>query len=93
MTIEESVFYDRTGFPGVIGCLDGTHVEIVKPKRHGEVNCLDVVKCCKHDYKWLKWCEPEMELVITVKAMIDLIIKAVLYICFRSTLTERKPIV
>lgn len=24
-------FYDRTGFPGVIGCVDGTHIKIVAP--------------------------------------------------------------
>lgn len=24
-------FYNRTGFPGVIGCVDGTHVNIVRP--------------------------------------------------------------
>ncbi|XP_065087445.1 putative nuclease HARBI1 [Ochlerotatus camptorhynchus] len=24
-------FYEKTGFPGVIGCVDGTHVRIVKP--------------------------------------------------------------
>lgn len=25
-------FYEKTGFPGVIGCVDGTHVNIFKPK-------------------------------------------------------------
>lgn len=24
-------FYEKTGFPGVIGCVDGTHVRIFKP--------------------------------------------------------------
>ncbi|XP_062556580.1 putative nuclease HARBI1 [Armigeres subalbatus] len=26
-------FYERTGFPGVIGCVDGTHVKIFKPMK------------------------------------------------------------
>ena len=26
-------FYEKTGFPGVIGCVDGTHVRIFKPVR------------------------------------------------------------
>lgn len=24
-------FYDKTGFPGIIGCVDGTHVRIISP--------------------------------------------------------------
>lgn len=24
-------FYNKTGFPGIIGCIDGTHVSILKP--------------------------------------------------------------
>lgn len=24
-------YYDKTGFPGVIGCVDGTHVRIISP--------------------------------------------------------------
>lgn len=31
-TIEcKRFFYERTGFPGVIGCVDGTHIKIVGP--------------------------------------------------------------
>lgn len=25
-------FFEKTGFPGVIGCVDGTHVKIIKPR-------------------------------------------------------------
>ena len=26
-------FFDKTGFPGVIGCVDGTHIKILAPKK------------------------------------------------------------
>lgn len=26
-------FYDRTGFPGIIGAIDGTHVNIIRPNK------------------------------------------------------------
>lgn len=29
-------FYEKFGIPGVIGCIDGTHVAIVRPNEHEE---------------------------------------------------------
>ena len=26
-------FFEKTGFPGVIGCVDGTHIKIIAPKK------------------------------------------------------------
>lgn len=49
-------FYEKTGFPGVIGCVDGTHVKIIKPKsdvQHLYYNrkgwhSLNVMMVCDH---------------------------------------------
>ena len=30
----KDVFFDKTGFPGVIGCVDGTHINIIRPNRN-----------------------------------------------------------
>lgn len=27
------VFFKKTGFPGVIGCVDGTHINIIRPSK------------------------------------------------------------
>lgn len=27
-------FFESTGFPGVVGCVDGTHIHIVRPRRN-----------------------------------------------------------
>jgi hypothetical protein len=37
-------FYQYGGFPGVIGCLDGTHVPIVKPSNHAQP---EIFRCRK----------------------------------------------
>lgn len=36
ITIIFSRFVEKFGFPGVIGCIDGTHVAIVRPNDHEE---------------------------------------------------------
>ncbi|XP_053686869.1 putative nuclease HARBI1 [Sabethes cyaneus] len=49
-------FFEKTGFPGVIGCVDGTHVKIIKPKaevQHSYYNrkgfhSLNVMLLCDH---------------------------------------------
>ena len=28
---EQTIFYERTGFPGIIGCVDETHIKIAGP--------------------------------------------------------------
>lgn len=40
-------FYEYGGFPGVIACIDGTHVPILKPKRHPET---EIFRCRKGYY-------------------------------------------
>lgn len=29
-------FFEKTGFPGVIGCVDGTHIKILAPKKEDQ---------------------------------------------------------
>lgn len=49
-------FYEKTGFPGVIGCVDGTHVKIFKPISHIQhlyynrkgFHSLNVMLVCDH---------------------------------------------
>ncbi|XP_055918715.1 putative nuclease HARBI1 [Eupeodes corollae] len=34
MNLSKIHFYQKTRFPGVIGCIDGTHVQIIAPKKN-----------------------------------------------------------
>lgn len=37
MHLSAAIFEEKAGFPGVIGCIDGTHIEIRKPEVDGDV--------------------------------------------------------
>ncbi|XP_055640385.1 putative nuclease HARBI1 isoform X2 [Toxorhynchites rutilus septentrionalis] len=51
----KNAFYKRTGFPGVMGCIDGTHVSIILPARDKQLyhnsegfHSLNVMLVCDH---------------------------------------------
>lgn len=31
------LFFERNGIPGIIGCIDGTHVQVLKPRQDGGI--------------------------------------------------------
>nr|XP_029717296.1 putative nuclease HARBI1 [Aedes albopictus] len=49
-------FYEKTGYPGVIGCIDGTHISIITPPHdkhlfynHKGFHSLNVMLVCDHN--------------------------------------------
>jgi nuclease HARBI1 len=48
ITAVKNTFFEYGGFPGVIGCVDGTHIAIIKPRHYGDGT--EIFRCRKGYY-------------------------------------------
>jgi hypothetical protein len=46
-TLTKQMFFDTANFPGVIGCVNGTHIPICKPRNHPDP---EIFRCRKGYY-------------------------------------------